>query len=238
MKKHVLAAILVVLTTTAATLAQKVPDPSAPGLSDGERLEVLLERVRYEQEKMRALSAHFVMYQESELLLEPQESSGDFSYLAPDRVRWEYAHPSPITVVIRNGEMTTWYHDLDKAEVAKVGRYSDRILKYMSASSSLGDLLEYFDARVSFKGPAGEPYRIELTPHYARIARRLKAMVLWIDPQRYLPERVRIEAADGDVTEFRFDHMEVNPKLSAAAFELQLPPGVQVQTVELGSGER
>ncbi|MCB1055424.1 MAG: outer membrane lipoprotein carrier protein LolA [Acidobacteria bacterium] len=237
MRNVFLAAILVLCGPSLAAFAATVPDPSAPGLSDGERLEVLLERVRYEQEKMHSLSARFVMHQESELLLEPQESSGDFVYLAPDRVRWDYETPNPITVVIKGGEMTTWYHDLEKAEVAKVGRYSDRILKYMSASSSLGDLLEYFDARVSFKGPAGDPYRIELTPHYERVAKRLKKMVLWIDPQRYLPQRVRIEAADGDVSEFSFDHMQINADLAAGTFDLDLPAGVQVETVELGSGQ-
>lgn len=219
-----------------AALAQQPPDPTAPGLSDGERLDVLLARVQLEQQAMKALSARFTMHQESELLLEPEESTGDFLYLAPDRARWDYESPNPITVVVRKGEMLTWYRDLQRAERAKVGRYSDRILKYMSASSSLEDLLEYFNARVSFEQLGEVPYRIELTPNVDRVARRLTSMTLWIDPQLYLPQRVRIEAADGDVTEFEFNDLEVNPEVGEERFELDLPAEVEVTTVDLSQG--
>lgn len=218
--------------------AQAAPDPTAPGLSDGERLDVLLARVQHEQRAMKGLSARFTMFQESEMLLAPEESTGDFSYLAPDRARWDYESPNPITVVVRKGEMLTWYRDLQRAERAKVGRYSDRILQYMSASSSLEDLLEYFDARVSFEQLGEKPYRIVLTPNVDRVARRLASMTLWIDPQLYLPQKVRIEAADGDVTEFRFEDLEVNPPLEASRFELQLPAEVEVTTVDLSQGSR
>ena len=55
------------------------------------------------------------------MLAAPEESKGTFSYAAPDKVRWEYTSPSPITVVIRGDEMTTWYRDLKRAETLKVG---------------------------------------------------------------------------------------------------------------------
>lgn len=213
-----------------------VPDPTAAGLSDGERLEVLLARVQHEQQELQTLKARFVMRQESELLLEPETSEGEFFYRAPDRVRWEYEAPNPITVIIREGEMLTWYRDLERAERAKVGKYSDRILKYMSASSSLDDLLEYFDARVSFEKVGTAPYRIELTPSFDRIAKRMKRMVLWIDPQLYLPTRVRIETADGDVNEFTFEDLEVDSPIGAERFDTRLPAGVEVKTIDLSQG--
>lgn len=236
--------VLVMIALVAAPIfvpaawAQTAPDPTAPGLSDGERLDVLLARVQHEQQAVKTLSARFIMHQESEMLLEPEESTGDFLYLAPDRARWDYENPNPITVVVRQGEMLTWYRDLQRAERAKVGRYSDRILQYMSASSSLEDLLEYFNARVSF-GRIGEvPYRIVLTPNVDRVARRLASMTLWIDPQLYLPQQVRIEAADGDVTEFRFEDLTVNPSLEPSRFQLDLPAEVEVTTVDLSQGAR
>ncbi len=45
------------------------PDPSAPGLSDTERLHAVLARVAEEQKGIRGLSARFTMTQENELLL-------------------------------------------------------------------------------------------------------------------------------------------------------------------------
>ena len=42
-------------------------------------------------------------------------------------MRWEYAAPNPITVVIDGNEMTTWYRDLGRADKLKVGRYSNQV---------------------------------------------------------------------------------------------------------------
>ena len=221
-----------------ASLGAGIPDPSEPGLTDGDRLRVLLERVQLEQSSMSTLRARFLLRQENEMLVEPEESEGSFSYASPDRVRWEYQEPRAMTVVVNKGEMTTWYRDLGRAEVAQVGKYSDRFLKLMSATAPLTDLLDSFDARVRFGGDGTEPYRIELLPKYKRIAKRVRSMTLWIDRSRYVPVQVRIEAAGGGVTEFQFEDVEVNPELPAGQFELELPPTVEVQSIELGAGSR
>ena len=71
------------------------------------------------------------------MLTAPEASKGTFSYAAPDKVRWEYTSPSPITVVIAGDEMTTWYRDLKRAETLKVGRYSSQVFKFLGASGSM-----------------------------------------------------------------------------------------------------
>ncbi len=213
-------------------------DRTTENLDGGERLEALLNRVQQEQRSIKSLRAHFKMLQESELLQEPEESSGDFFFAAPDRVRWEYAEPTAVTVVIDGDEMTTWYRDLGRAETAEVGTYSERILKYMNASSSLENLLQSFDARVRFHDGSDLPYEIELTPAYRRIARRMKSMTLWVHRDLYLPVGVRIETAQGEVTEFSFEDLEVNTELAEDAFSLSLPEGVEVRTVGPGSDSK
>lgn len=209
-------------------------DPLAPGLSGRERLERLVERVRQEQSGIETLEARFVQTQESSMLLGPEESTGTFSYAAPDRVRWEYTSPKPISVVIDGEEMTTWYHDLDRAEEIAVGRYSAQVFKYLGASGSLDKLLEYFSVTARFPGKPGEPYTLELKPRYERIAKRLESMTLWIDAERFVPVRLRYAAADGDVTEYRFEDLEINAGLPADRFELHLSEGVAVKRVDLG----
>src|SRR5262245_40604813 len=92
-----------------AAKAPSIPDPLAPGLTGPQRPTALAERGRYEQRQLEALEARFTQQQESSLLAAPEASKGVFSYAAPDRVRWEYLSPSPISVVIRGDEMTTWY---------------------------------------------------------------------------------------------------------------------------------
>jgi len=82
-----------------------------------------------------------------------------------------------------------------------------------------------------------EPFRLELVPRYARIAKRIKSMTLWIDRERYLPVHLRYVEADGDSTDYVFVNLRFNPELPADRFKLDLPPSVQVRTIELGQGQ-
>ena len=102
----------------------KVPDPEAPGLTLALRSEALVDRIRFEQKRLRTLEADFVQDRVSEFLTVPEESRGQFAYSAPDLVRWDYVSPKPVSLVIREDEMLTWYRDLGKAERVKVGRAS------------------------------------------------------------------------------------------------------------------
>lgn len=222
---------LLVLLTPTAGAAPSVPDPDAPGLSSSERLDALFERVRVEQRAVRSLEARFVQRKESQLLVEPEVSKGSFSYLAPDRVRWEFVSPNPMTVVIDDERMTTWYRDLKRADVLSVGRYSERILQYLGASGTLETLLDYFRVRATFPRDPSEPYRLSLDPRYPRIAKRIESMDVWIDRERFVPVGLRYVEPDGDVTEYRFTEIEVNADIPPERFELELPADVKRRRV-------
>lgn len=212
------------------------PDPDAAGLSLTQRSEALLDRIQYEQKRLESLEADFVQSRESEFLAEPEDSRGTFTYSAPDLVRWDYLEPKPMSLVIHENEMVTWYKDLGRAERVKVGRVSSQVFRYLNASGSLESLMKYFAVTIAFPPGAAEPYRLELQPRYARIKKRLAAMTLWIDRQHFLPVRVRYVESNGDKTEYRFEHMKRNGPIAKERFELELPPGVEVKLIDLDRG--
>ncbi len=214
-----------------------IVDPRAEGLSSPRKVEVLLNRVKSEQEKIETLVATFVQIQTGEFLLKPEESRGRFYYSAPSDVLWEYQSPDPITVLVNEGTMTSWYRDLGRADRLHVGQQSARVLKYMGAGGNMAALEEYFDIAAAFPDDVSKPYRLELTPRYERIAKRLRSITIWIDPELFLPQRLLYKDGDGDVTEFRFDELVVNTELSADRFTLDLPGDVEVKVVDLGSGK-
>jgi outer membrane lipoprotein carrier protein len=236
-----LAALLLAAPAFAAGKPQAPPDPMAAGLNGPQRLAALVERVRYEQLRLKTLEARFTQQQESSMLAAPEQSKGTFSFAAPDRVRWDYTSPNPISVVIRGDQMTTWYKDLKRAETLKVGRYSSQVFKYLGASGSLQTLLEYFTVKLKLPEKKGEAYRLELLPKYQRIAKRLKGMTLWIDDRNFFPERLKYIEADGDTVEYQFSDMKRNAPIPADRFVLNLPPGVQTRTIDLareGNGKK
>jgi outer membrane lipoprotein-sorting protein len=237
----ILAVTLVALLLACPVVAAKapsIPDPLAPGLTGPQRLQALVDRVKHEQRQLKTLEARFTQQQESSLLAAPEESKGVFSYAAPDRVRWEYLSPSPISVVIRGDVMTTWYRDLKRAETLKVGRYSNQVFKYLGASGSLQTLLQYFTVKLKLPEKKGDPYRLELLPRYQRIAKRLQSMTLWIDDGTFFPSHLKYVEADGDTVEYRFSDLRRNAQIPADRFELKLPPGVQSRVVDVGAKSR
>lgn len=214
--------------------AESQPHPRSPELGAADRLQALLQRTRSEQEKIVTLEADFIQLKESDMLIEPETATGMFSYEAPDRVRWEYSSPNPISLLIEEGKMTTWLRDLDLAEEVQVGKQSQRILKYLGAGSSLKDLLEYFEVALSLPDDESKPYRLDLLPRYARIAKRISEMKIWIDPSRFLPIRLKYVEADGDVTEYQFTNLLINEELPEDRFVLQFPANVDVRSVGFG----
>lgn len=241
MSRPILSRSLLLLALSTALVAGPAgadePDPGAPGLSGMQRLEALIERVRAAQDGLETLEAEFVQERSSEFLTATERSSGTFSYQAPDRVRWEYVAPRPISLVIDGETMTTWFHDLGRAERLKVGRVSSQVFQYLNASGSLESLLRYFRATVAFP-PGDEPYRIELVPRFARVAKRLESMTLWIDRRLFLPVRVRYVEPNDDVTEYRLSKLQINPELPDERFVLDLPPEVEVHEIDLDRGGR
>lgn len=202
-------------------------------VTPAERLEVLVERMRLEQESLKTLEASFVQRKESALLLEPGEADGVFYYAAPDKVRWEYDDPTSISLLITGDHMTTWYRDIGQVEEVEVGRHSQRVLEYLGAGSSLATLIDYFDVRLSLPDDRSRPMHLDLEPRYERVARRLQGMEIWVDPQTYLPIRLRYIEGDGDVTDYEFSDFRINEEIAAGRFEFDLPDDVQVRTIDL-----
>jgi outer membrane lipoprotein carrier protein len=214
-----------------------VPDPEAPGLSVSQRFDALIERVKLEQKQLETLEADFVQEKASEFLAAPEVSRGAVSFASPDRVRWEYRTPKPISLVIHDDVMLTWYQDLGRADKVKIGRLSSQIFQYLNASSSLDALLRYFKAAVTF-GKDDEPYKIELVPRFARVAKRLASMTLWVGRSHFLPVRVRYAEPNGDVTEYRLENLRINQPIPADRFVLTLPKGVEIREIDLEGGRK
>jgi len=221
------------LLSGAASMAQdEMPDPRQEGLGPTERVDALLERVRLEQAKIESLQADFVQNKQSAMLVEPVEAEGNFAFAsAPDRVRWEYDTPNPISILIVDEEMTTWYRDIQQAERVSVGDQSQKVLKYLGAGSSMEELLQYFELTLTMPLDRSEPFVFDLAPRFDKVAKRLQGMTMWVHPEHFLPTRLRYIEADGDVTELRFENMRINEGVPDEHFKLELPTTVEVRRV-------
>jgi len=213
-------------------------DPGDPSLTPAERLEALLLRFQKTGQTVLSMEAAFTQHKESTLLLEPIVSTGEFSFVAPDKVRWEYVDPDPISMTIVDGEMVTWYRDLHQAERMVIDDQAERILAYVGAGSSIRELLRYFDVSLRVASDPGAPYELELLPRYPRVAKRLSRLNVWIHSESYLVTRLRYVEPDGDITQYDFAEFELNGEVPDDRFDLAIPSSVDLRVVEFGAEGR
>ncbi|HEV7515473.1 MAG TPA: hypothetical protein VGR07_04165, partial [Thermoanaerobaculia bacterium] len=122
---------------------------------------------------------------------------------------------------------------LKKAERLKIGRYSNQVLKYMGASGSMQNLLEYFRMTLKVPDKPTDPYQLDLIPKMARIAKRVKSMTIWVDPETFFPARLRYVEGDGDSTEYEFRDVKINARIPEDRFVLKIPQGVETRVIDL-----
>ena len=209
------------------------PDPGAEDIGLRERMSRLVERVKYEQNRIETLQARLVQYESSELLLEPEESQGWFRYRPPEELRWEIVEPDPMVVTVRGDVATTWYADLGTAKVAEVGRLSEHVLVYLGPAGSLETLMKNFTVRVEFPEEAGAPYYLHLTADYRRVEKYARTIDIWIDAETFLPRSFKVVGPSGDELLIELEDMVLNEPIDDEEFILTLPDDVEVTKVDL-----
>ncbi len=209
------------------------PDPAAEGLGLRERLDRLVERVKFEQNRIVTLQARLIQRREGELLLQPLEERGWLRYRPPDALRWEFVAPKPVIMTVHGDAATTWYVDLGAARITEVGRLSEQVLEYMGPAGSLETLMKYFAVQAEFPEKEGDPYYLRLTPDYRSVEKRVREIDLWIDPESFLPWKFRIVHASGDERLVTLEDVILNEPIDDAEFILALPDDVEITRIDL-----
>lgn len=228
-----LAAAVVGLVVAASAAAEQ---PLPPGLKGGEKLAALLQRVSEAQREITTLEASFEQRRVSRLLAEPSVLTGRFYYRAPDHVRWEYASPQVMTVLIHDGVAITYRPAEKRAERLEVGRMQRKVFRMMGAAEPLDALRQYFSFTLRDPGDDSN-YTLILRPVVTMIKKRLAEVTVEIDRRSFLPVALSLAEADGDTTAYAFSEVERNPEIADSLFTLTLPPDVQVVNVKLHAGE-
>ncbi len=211
------------------------PSDSIDTLNGSAKLNALIARVVEQQHALRSLSADFVQLTRSEMLLEDVESSGEFLFQAPDKVRWDYRSPDPMVVVFSDDTVTTFLPQQARAERVKVSKKQQRFVSVLAGTQPLDDLTSNFS--VTMADPGGRaPYRLTLRPVVSMLKKKLRSVEIEIDRTLFLPVAVEYNEADGDSTRYEFKDLVLNPVIDASTFNLELGADVQLRTIDASAG--
>lgn len=208
---------------------------SLDALSGSAKIDAIIARVVERQRGMHAMRADFVQIRSSSLLLSDVRSTGEFYFLAPDRVRWDYDQPDPMVVLFADDWVTTYHPEGRRAERVKVSSGDRRFVQALAGTLPMDDLLSYFSITFVDR-PAPDPYLFTLEPTAASLRRRLQSLQLTIDRSLLLPVAVEFHEADGDSTRYEFHDIQIDPNITASRFHLDLGEDVAVETIDASSG--
>lgn len=195
------------------------------------KLEALIQKVVERQRSLQSMRADFVQLKTSTLLLKPVESRGEFEFMAPDRVRWDYASPDEMVVVFADDMLTTYHPQERRAERVRIATKHRRLIRALAGTQPLDELESQFSIALSDPGGTA-PYRLTLTPTHRALQRRLDSIVLDIDRELLLPVVVEYRDADGDSTRYEFRGLQLDPQIEVTRFRLDLGADVEVETVD------
>ncbi len=207
------------------------PTPPIEQLSGGEKVHTLIDRVVAVQRSLTSLRARFRQTKRLQALKEPAVSTGTLRFLAPDRVRWDYDAPEPMIVLFADGVLTTYEVSRAHADRIHVPARQRRFLRVLTGTEPLDQLMNHF--RVTLRDPGGNgPFTLLLEPTHRMTRRKVRKVELEIDRKILLPISVEYVGANGDSTRYEFSDIEIDPKLSAKVFSLEMGKGVQMRTLD------
>jgi outer membrane lipoprotein-sorting protein len=197
--------------------------------ADSITLPVLLERFDRAQETTRSMVAKFTEEKRLRLLLEPRTTRGEFVFLRPNMVRWEYAGPAPRIFVLTESRYLAYDPAARRAEDVDIKAFvGKRLFRFLGFGQSSSELAKYYDLGISPDNVIPGTHLLLLTPRKRRVRDRLTAMRIWVDARTFLPRQVTYEDSGGDSTLLRFDEIRVNSGVDSDRFDLVLPAGVAV----------
>ncbi|MGH9748712.1 MAG: LolA family protein [Candidatus Polarisedimenticolia bacterium] len=218
---------LALLLASAGPHAGAAAMAAAPVAADEPELREFLKRFDAAQAEATTVVARFTETRRLRLLAKPLILGGRFTFMRPNRVRWEYDAPDRRVFVLTENRYVAFYPDERRAEEVEIKSFvGKRLFRFLGVGQSSADLAKYYDMRpAEGSGPPGTRLLL-LTPRRKRIEERVAAMKIWVDATTFLPRQVAYEEPDGDGTVISFEAARTNVPVGGRTFEVDLPSGV------------
>lgn len=194
-----------------------VPAPSSPPGDgreklEGAKLDPLLADVAKARKTVRTLKAGFTQERKLTLLATTVKSTGELSFVAPDRLRWELAPPDDIVYLI-GPEGLSYRTRSSKATVPSSGANIAKALGDLRALLG-GDLAQLRD-RYVLTGSRG-PNDAEISGTAKDKTASVRAFTLTLDKTLVLPVKAKLIEGKSDAIEITFSNAQVNVPIDPA----------------------
>ena len=192
----------------------------------GQSLAQAAARLEARLKSLTSLQADFEQLYFSQTVSEPLRGRGAFTFRKPDLMKWEYVSPEPQVFLFRDGVFSFYIPSENQLIRSRSAgeRYESEILALLSGARGLTE--DYAVEAAEFPaGAAAAGPQLKLVP---RREGEYTYILIEVDPASSLIRRAIFFDWAGNKTEFRFSRLRPDRRLPRQAFDLVLPPGVEV----------
>ena len=174
---------------------------------------------------LRSLQAKFEQFYYSSSISTPLREKGDFYFLKPDLMKWEYKEPEKKIFLYKQGYFQFYLpedNQLIRSSLSQEAHKAE-IVTLLSGNSRIPD--NYKVEFSSFPTKNSKAIQLKLIP---KKETDYDYILLEIDPRDWLIRKTIFLDWGGNKTEFNFSKIKTNVSFNQKIFELNLPPDVEI----------
>ncbi len=201
-------------------------------------LDDVLKRMQQTHDAVQAIQAKLVQERAIPLLEEKERRRGAVYFMKPRKLLIEFDQPEKVINLLDGDRLTVYKPALKQAEIYRLDQKAGGRVRAVG----LGFMDSVDKAKADFKfkllgeETAGDKRFIllQLTPRPGReeATKPYNKIILWVDPERWTPIRIRLFESDGEViTTIRFSDIQLKKSagwLFRRKFKLNLPRDVEI----------
>jgi outer membrane lipoprotein-sorting protein len=193
----------------------------------GESLEEVLDAHCAAREDLVSLRASFTQTKVFTLFGEEEKSAGEFAFLRPGMIRWQFTIPdSTVTVIKDDIAWTVLPHIRQVHKSCLGGSSTDRVMSIIGFGSCGEGLTEDFE--ISFNGEEGGLIILDMVPLSEEVSPYFSAIEMGLDRGDYLPRRIVFNEHSGDLLVFEFSNVAPGSAVDAGEFDISVPDGFEI----------
>jgi len=190
----------------------------------------LVERFDAAQAKVNSLQAPFTLTIRRALLRTPTVTKGTLYLQGSDFVHFSFAAPEDLILHLSPKELISYSPAAGQGERLKIGIIRNHDRRFLGLGQKLSELSDYFQLSIGEGKEVPGSYLATLLPRAYNMKKRLQALYIWVDKEKYLPRQITWVERSGDTWLLELGSLQLNQPLPAAVSGFKVPPGVPLRS--------
>ncbi len=195
--------------------------PLVPQSSGTDLFDMIHNRSRVEERRIRSARGRFTETTVSVLLVEPVVAQGRLIIAKPMRLLLAYDTPEPKFVLMDGSRLAVVWPARKACEQMDISEIQRRVQDYF-AGAAASEVRRHFSVQASPDRDMAGAYRIEMTPKRKQIQQGLEELRIWVNRETMVLMQMQMLLGGGDSHTFALHDVVINAPVDDREFAIDL----------------